>query len=612
MQIIEMFSASEMAALMLTIEEKIALVIKVYTKLFENQVPCVCAFSGGKDSSACALLLLSAAKDFAAKGGKPLVIISNGLTLVENPEVELHVHSELRKMKRYAQKHKFRLITSIATPGLASTFQVKVLSGRAIPSFAGQNGDCSFDLKVTPMISARKKLFRKLAAENHPEPCTILGTRYDESEERKAKMQARRDQDDVPVRNKDGDLVLCPIAKWTSDDVWELIGMAASDLIDAYSMFEETKRIYGASMGSSCAIVADALYEGNSRPKGGGCGARLGCWSCLRAEDKSLANMIEFDPRYEYARGLNKLNKFLRATQHDWKRRHWVGRTIRKGFIAIQPDTFHPAMVRELFRYMLQLDKDERDRAQRTGSNTMFEILPTEMIIAIDALQSLNGLALPFQCWADYRDINQRGIRYDIPEIPMVPKTPLPDARFIYVGEHWDTNANGATWAGLRDPFIEAMTQDSPCAPVLRMNKHGEMIWSVPTEQSFSVNTESACMMQDMEMDRMLEKFDRGNHISGITEGYKFYLQYGVLELSHAQNLEHDTFCRRTEHKQRLGLTLDYDIDELLAKSVPFSALPAEARKAWSHKASTATAQTGFWDSVQQDVELSALEARLK
>lgn len=290
MQVIEMFSQSEMAAMTLTIEEKIAKAKAALTRLFEKGVPCVLAYSAGKDSSCCALLLLNTAKEFAAIGGTPFVVISNGQTLVENPEVTLHVESELRKMKRYAQKHGIRLITNVATPGLASTFQIKILSGRGIPSYAGGSNDCSIDLKVQPMIGARRKIFRLLKSEGLPEPVTILGTRFDESEERKSKMLARRDDADHPVLNKDGDLVLCPIATWSTDDVWEAIGMAASELIDTYSDFAETKRIYGASMGTSCAVVADALYEGTNRPKGGGCGAR--CWNSDFHHEELLATIV--------------------------------------------------------------------------------------------------------------------------------------------------------------------------------------------------------------------------------------------------------------------------------------------------------------------------------
>lgn len=73
------------------------------------------------------------------------------------------------------------------------------------------------------------------------------------------------------------------------------------------------------------------------------------------AEDKSLANMVEYDERYAYAAGLQRLNRFIRNTRFDWSRRHWIGRTIRAGYIKVQPDTYHPRMLREMFRYMLQL-----------------------------------------------------------------------------------------------------------------------------------------------------------------------------------------------------------------------------------------------------------------
>jgi Leu/Phe-tRNA-protein transferase len=123
------------------------------------------------------------------------------------------------------------------------------------------------------------------------------------------------------------------------------------------------------------------------------------------------------------------------------------------------------------------------------------------------------------------------------------------------------------------------------------------MIWSVPTEQSFSVDPEVCAFFEDYELERLLEQFDRGIFINGVTEGYKNYVYRNVLVLSHAQNLEHDMFCRRTEHKQRLGLTIDYDIDALVAKTVSFAAMPNDARKAWAHKASTATAQTDLWEN---------------
>lgn len=48
--------------------------------------------------------------------------------------------------------------------------------------------------------------------------------------------------------------------------------------------------------------------------------------------------------------------------------------------------------------------------------------------------------------------------------------------------------------------------------------------------------------------------------------------------------LEHDNILRRTAFKDRMGLSIEYNIDELLAKSVNFNDMPEEARLLWAHK----------------------------
>ncbi|URV24122.1 hypothetical protein [Burkholderia gladioli] len=47
------------------------------------------------------------------------------------------------------------------------------------------------------------------------------------------------------------------------------------------------------------------------------------------------------------------------------------------------------------------------------------------MMVAVDAIQSLQGLAVPFAMWADYRDICDRGVSYAVPEIEPVTPTPM-------------------------------------------------------------------------------------------------------------------------------------------------------------------------------------------
>lgn len=580
---LSLFSEEE---LVVPVEDRIQQALNVLLNIFREGRPCCVGWSGGKDSTCVAALVLHAAVLFKQAGGSPFVVMTTGDTLVESPEVTAHVSIELRKMTLFAKQHQIRFLAKVVRPNLSSTWQVKILSGRGIPSFAGTSSDCTQDLKISPQIAFRKRLFRNLAEEGLPDAVTCLGTRFDESERRAMHMKLRGDRADAPVRNKDGDLVLSPIAMWSTDDVWEALAMygAGTSNYPSYSNFDETRRIYAHAAGTSCAVVADAIFEGGNKRRQGGCGARLGCHVCQQAEDRSLENMINFDPRYAYAKGLFKLNKFIRNTRHDWSLRHWVGRTIKGGYIAIQPDTYHPKMIRALTRYMLQLDYDERERS---GGNPKFQLLPLELMVAVDALQSLNGLAKPFQVWADYNDIVNLGIRYDIPDVDPVPAIPVPDAQFLYVGDEW----SDSTWSGLRDAFMESQLEMSACAHDLVSLKNGHQVWDISTEPIFSVDTEAACMIEEFEFDRLLEMNQAKWVPGGITAGYKWYLQYGVLVLQHSNQTKHDEVCRRTAFKDQLGLTLEYDLKHLLKQTVRFADLPVHAARAWAGKATTASAQ---------------------
>ncbi|WP_323745065.1 3'-phosphoadenosine 5'-phosphosulfate sulfotransferase [Noviherbaspirillum malthae] len=392
-----------------------------------------------------------------------------------------------------------------------------------------------------------------------------------------------------PTRNASGDLVLSPIAFWQTDDVWEYIGMCASGLLDTFSDFAETLRIYAHSGGTSCAVVSDSLLEG--KQKKGGCGSRLGCYVCQQAVDKSLENMIDYDDQYAYARGLNQLNKFIRATRFDYTLRHWVGRTIKEGFVCIEPDTYHPKMLRMLTRFMLQLDYDEMKRAERAWEQRKFVLLPMEMMIAVDALQSMNGVARPFSIWADYRDIFMRGVRYDIPTVETARPTQWPTPKFLYVGDEWDSSSPASAWTGMRDPYYEAMTEGSGCSYEIKTLNNGQSAWDVPTEQTFSVDRESAFMISEFELDSLIRYYDRCTLPGDVTFAYKWYLQYGAIKLHHSQVSSHDEALRRTAFKDRLGLTLNYDIDDLVGRSIPYVELPAAAQGAWKDKETAAAFQ---------------------
>ncbi|MGN5480231.1 hypothetical protein ACTMU2_35860 (plasmid) [Cupriavidus basilensis] len=206
------------------VDRKADKAIAAIVALFAARHPVVVAYSGGKDSSVVAALVLHAALLHHSAGGKPMVVVTTGDTLVESPEVAQHYRAELRRMRAFGKAHGITVSAHIVTPSLASTFQVKVLSGRALPSFPGAQGDCSTDLKIGPQRSFRRRLFRELEQQGLAEPVTCLGSRYDESTRRAAGMRLRGDTDITASRNKDGDLVISPVAHWSDDDIWEAVG----------------------------------------------------------------------------------------------------------------------------------------------------------------------------------------------------------------------------------------------------------------------------------------------------------------------------------------------------------------------------------------------------
>lgn len=221
-------------------------------------------------------------------------------------------------------------------------------------------------------------------------------------------------------------------------------------------------------------------------------------------------------------------------------------------------------------------------RARRASEVPKFELLPLDMLIAVDALQSLYGVGRPFSVWADWRDVFRRGIRYDVPDVPVVPQSMLPLARFLHVGREWDDSANPSEWTGLRDPAYEAWTADSACAPDLVQTVNGRAIWALPTGPQFEVDMEAAYLIAEFEVDRLLGMYDAGCHPERVTGGYRWYAQYGCLELSHSQRAEHDEIARRTAFKGRLGLTLDYDVRRVGQLAVAFEAIPDEAKQYWA------------------------------
>lgn len=526
-------------------EQRCRKAIEAIRSLFSQGKTACVSFSAGKDSSAVMHLTVEAAREAKAHGENPRVVVLSSDTGVENPELALLLRKEHAKLKRALSRDSISHDLIMTQPTLASSWAVRVLGGNKLPSFPGASHECAIDFKVEPMRKARNALFRRAGKDT---VVTLLGTRYEESATRARAMASRQEVGHRPYRNTEGELVMSPLAFWTSDDVWELLGLARSGAVAAYSDFADTFRLYADAGGTSCAVVSDAITEGVKAARGG-CGARFGCFTCVAVSgDRSLSTMVESDPRYAYMTGLGRLRDHIALARYDFTKRYWVHRGITEQGVKLEPDCFSPGFLLELFRYAASLDYNERQASRRAGHRPRFQLLSTETVVVIDALWSLNGFHPPHTALLEWRSISEGITHFPVPVPSSSDSLPqrMPEAVWL---------STDATWDGARQElaggFLDAETMlAEPCVTV-KTRADGRALPALETAPRMEVDIESFETALDFEWDTILERHRTA--AGDWTSGYRFWTQYGTLSLTSAQTGEHDTILRRTAWRARNG-----------------------------------------------------------
>lgn len=541
-----------------------ATALKAIDALLEDGRNLCCGFSAGKDSTTVANLMLTAARRRVEAGKScPTLYLLHADTGVENSAMVELARSEMTKVKAYAEKHGFVVNVLISQPALNEGFATRVFSGRALPSFPESNRDCSTSWKIAPMNRLRKKLL-KAAGSGGFNPVILIGTRSEESTARAAATAKRGESDTEIWQAPDGHWMLSPVLRWDSSSVWEYLGYVHAGVIDGFSDMTDIMRIYRDAGNSSCYVVGDMALD-ESR-KSGGCGARTGCFVCVRVKsDKSMLNLLEEESgRYDYMKPLSAFREFLVSTQYDWSRRNWVGRTVdADGYVTIRPDSYSPAMVEELLRYALSIQADEFLAARKLGIKPRFSFVNRAQLYLIDAIWSLQGLHMPFHAHVIEREI-AGGARLYPPALSRVEKTPTPAARWIYVGRSWDDVTSEYFSAGLRDPMLEMHGEQ--CDVDLRRLKDGRIVLNYDAAPAIDFDEEGMELFDGFELDRHIERFHRPD--VDWTIGYRTYLRYGFMSPAASAAGDIDMILRRTHWKQQHDLHGQQDVSSLLRRSV--------------------------------------------
>ncbi|MDH1930472.1 phosphoadenosine phosphosulfate reductase family protein [Pseudomonas sp. GD03696] len=240
----------------------------------------VVAWSGGKDSSVTLNLAFTALRELKADGIEiPTLHAIHSRTGIDNPVVELYNKGQIKSIEAYGEASGIPTRVWVASPNLSNDYLVSLLAGRTIMSVGG-NSRCQQMMKAAPLTRIKRQVRAFIAQTTGVKPkdaelVSLIGTRFDESIARAAKMKERGENATEAVdAMDDGQLVLSPIADWNTFDIFTYIGWVRSEKIEAYNKFDELVDIYRDANGGDCMVNAYIAGKEQSRPP---CSSRTGC-----------------------------------------------------------------------------------------------------------------------------------------------------------------------------------------------------------------------------------------------------------------------------------------------------------------------------------------------
>ena len=321
-----------------TLEELVEDISKLTKEIqdlyYQDEIPFVVGWSGGKDSTTVLQLIWNAIKALPIKKRiKPIHVITND-TLVENPVVSAWVSKSLEKMQLAAKEQKMPIKTHLTHPAVEDTFW-SCLIGKGYPAPRNRFRWCTERMKIKPADSFIREVIRISG-----EVILILGIRKSESIKRALNMARHREwriADHLNVNpSRPNSLIYTPIEDWRTDEVWLYLmqwenpwGNNNKDLLAMYR---------GATADNECPLVVDT-----STPS---CGdSRFGCWVCtMVSKDKSMEAMIQNDEEKEWLQPLldirNELDIENDRDKRDFRRIYGKVELFERnieGEISIEP-----------------------------------------------------------------------------------------------------------------------------------------------------------------------------------------------------------------------------------------------------------------------------------
>lgn len=273
-----------------------------------HDYPWIIGYSGGKDSTLVAHLVIEMLMQLPPSERKRQVHIVANDTLVESPLVVQHIIDSTHEIEAAAQAFRLPVVTCITRPSADQTFWVNLI-GRGYPSPNRSFRWCTDRMKIQPT----SRYIRGLA-DNAGQVILLLGVRRSESATRAASV-GRYDNGERLNRHNDlqGCMVYRPIVELDTEDVWEFLAFSDPPWGGSHL---KLIGLYRNASGGECPVVT----QKTDVPSCGTTSSRFGCWTCTVVEkDRSLEGFVEsgfkeFGPLLDF-------RDWLAAIRNDKERR---------------------------------------------------------------------------------------------------------------------------------------------------------------------------------------------------------------------------------------------------------------------------------------------------
>jgi DNA sulfur modification protein DndC len=308
------------------------------TLYLDDPRPWLIGFSGGKDSTLVASLIVEVVANIPAeKRRKPINLLCTD-TRVEIPAVAETIEGALARIQKFSRDNDLHIDCHLLRPPAEQSFWVNII-GRGYPPPNRSFRWCTQRLKIDPMMRFIEQRMGKWG-----EAIIHLGARRAESSTRAQTLAGREARNGLrPHPDMTNVWVSNPIEFLSTEEVWAYLLQRPNPWGGDNKILW---KLYANAGGGECPIQIDT-----STPACGN--SRFGCWTCTVVEkDKASEGLLDSgDERMEHLLGFRETLLHFRDPANNWRDKRRMNGADGPGPLLIEGR-------RELLKRLMELQQE--------------------------------------------------------------------------------------------------------------------------------------------------------------------------------------------------------------------------------------------------------------